>query len=257
MTDLARYNIDLCKGTGLIQESIILLGLYKPGMKHNELAQHVISLNALAKTSDARTKDIVSVAFYKRFVNSNPQVPSWLFSVFNLNIGVQVLSQLFLIYTARANRILFDFILDVYWPLVRRNQRDLDSSVARKFIADTISESDLIKGWSDSTQIRVSSYLISTLVDFRFLDVKRNILPIFLNDFTANYLAHELHFNNLSDNSIVDAKDWALFGYSKVDVINHLERLSFKGHFIFQNSGELIKINWKYKTMEDFLDAFR
>jgi hypothetical protein len=76
-------------------------------------------------------------------------------------------------------------------------------------------------------------------------------------DTTANYLAHELHFRGLSDDDVIEAEDWKLFGYSRLDTIKHLERLSFQGYFILQNSGEIIKINWSYKNMEEFTHAIK
>jgi hypothetical protein len=144
----------------------------------------------------------------------------------------------------------------VYWPEVKKGMFEMDISYSRKFISETIRHTDNIVGWSDSTQKRVASYLISTIVDFKLLDKQRKVKPVFIQDITANYLAHEQHFKGLSDNAIVNSDDWKLFGYSKLDTIKHLERLSFQGHFILQNSGEIVKIDWKYKTMEEFINAF-
>jgi hypothetical protein len=127
--------------------------------------------------------------------------------------------------------------------------------LARQFIGETIKYTNKINGWSEITQKRVASYIISTLVDFRFLDKERNVKPVFLQDITANYLAHELHFKGLSDIALVEADEWKLFGHHKQDVIQHLERISFQGHFIFQNSGEIIKITWHHQNMTDFINA--
>lgn len=251
------YNIELCKGTGLIQETLLLLNLYHFGMTKQEMTKEAIVSNVLVKASDKRIKDIVEIAFYKRYVNDDPSIPVNLQVLVNKSLGLDVITQLFLIYTARVNLILMDFIIHVYWPEVRKGIKDLDFNYSRKFIAETIRQTDLISGWSETTQKRMASYIISTLVDFRFLDKERKEKPVFLHDFTANYLAHELHFKGLSDNAIVEAEEWKLFGYSRFETIKHLERLSFQGHFIFQNSGEIIKINWSYKNMQEFTHAIR
>jgi hypothetical protein len=248
------YNIDLCKGTGLIQETIALLDVYQPTMPQNEMAKLAVESNLLAKASPKRTSDIVKTVFYKRYVNSNSNNAIWLRGILKGNFGLQVISQLFLIYASRANLILSDFILKVYWPCVHRGDLNINSTVAKNFILQTINNTDLIVGWSNTTQSRMAGYIISTLVDFRLLSEKRDVIPFFLHDTVANYLAHELHFSGLSDMAIINAEDWQLFGYSKYDTINHLERLSYKGAFIFQNSGEIVKIGWKYKTMEEFIN---
>lgn len=256
MTD-KQYNIELCKGTGLIQETLLLLNLYHSGMTKHEMTREAIVSNVLVKASDKRIKDIVEISFYKRYVNDDPSTPVNLQVLLTKSLSLDVVAQLFLIYTSRANLILMDFIIKVYWPEVRKGIKDLDFNYSRKYIAETIRQTELISGWSETTQKRVASYIISTLVDFRFLDKERKVKPVFLHDFTANYLAHELHFKGLSDNAVVESEEWKLFGYSRFETIKHLERLSFQGYFILQNSGEIIKINWSYKNMQEFIHAIR
>lgn len=250
-----KYTSDLLKGTGLIQETLLLLNLYTPNMPKDQMTKNAIESNLLVKASNMRIKDIVEIVFYKRYVNEDSSVPINLKIILSHNLSLDLISQLLLIYTSRTNLILKDFIIDVYWPEVKKGVKELDFTYARKFIAELIKQSESIIGWSDSTQRRVASHMISTLVDFRFLDKHRSIKPVFLNDITANYLAHELHFSGFSDNDIVDNEEWKIFGYSKFETIKHLERLSFQGHFIMQNSGEILKINWIYKNMGDFVNA--
>lgn len=252
-----KYNIDLCKGTGLVQESLLLLSLYSFNMSKSETTSKAIESNLLVKASNKRIKDIVEVAFYKRFVNEDPKAPIYLYSALSHNLSLDVIIQLFFIYTSRANQILMDFIQEVYWPEVKKGTHELDFSYSRRFILETIRQSDYIVGWSETTQKRVASYLISALVDFKLLDRHRKVKTVFLHDVSANYLAHELHFKGLSDNAIVNSDDWKLFGYTKFDTTKHLERLSFQGHFILQNSGEIVKIDWMYKTMEEFINAIK
>lgn len=252
-----KYNTDLTSGTGLIQESLLLLSLYTLNMSKSEMTSKAIESNLLVKASNKRIKDIVEVVFYKRFVIEDSKVPIYLNSLISHNLSLDVITQLFFIYTARANQILRDFIQEVYWTEVKKGTNEMDFTHSRRFILDTIRQSDLISGWSESTQKRAASYLISTIVDFKLLDKHRKVKPVFLYDIPANYLAHELHFKGLSDNAIVNSDDWKLFGYSKFDTIKHLERLSFQGHFILQNSGEIIKIDWIYKTMEEFTNAIK
>jgi hypothetical protein len=226
-------------------------------MTKKEMTQKAIESNLLVKASDKRIKDIVEIAFYKRYVNDDPLMPVNMQEMINKSLSLDVLIQLFLIYTSRANLILSDFIIKVYWPEVQKGIKDLDFNYSRKFIEETIRHTDLISSWSETTKKRVASYLISTLVDYRFLDKERKVKPVFLHDLTANYLAHELHFKGLSDNAVVESNEWKLFGYSRLDTTKHLERLSFQGYFILQNSGEIIKINWSYKNMQEFTHAIR
>jgi hypothetical protein len=113
-----QYNIELCKGTGLIQETLLLLNLYHSGMTKHEMTREAIESNVLVKASDKRIKDIVEISFYKRYVNDDPSTPVNLQVLFTKSLSLDVVTQLFLIYTSRANLILMDFIIKVYWPEV-------------------------------------------------------------------------------------------------------------------------------------------
>lgn len=252
-----KYNSDLLKGTGMIQETLQLLRVYQPDMSKDQMTKQAIESNILVKASNMRIKDIVEIIFYKRYVNDSPIAPVYLQTLINNVSKLDVTIQLLLIYTARSSKILNDFILQVFWPEVNRSNKELDPSTAMKFIDNLIRHGELSTNWSDTTKRRVASHIISTLVDFRFLNKDKTVKPIFLLDTTANYLAHELHFRGLSDNAVVESEEWKLFGYSKLDTIKHLERLSFQGYFILQNSGEIIKINWSYKNMEEFTHAIK
>lgn len=252
-----KYNIELSKGTGLVSETLALLTVYNPTQSKSELTENVISSDILVKNSPARIKDIVQIGFYKRYMKDDSTIPMHLKSLYEAHLSIEVLSQIFLIYTVRANPILRDFIKEIYWPSVKNGADKIDFTDSRKFIEDKIKFSDKISGWSESTQKRMASYLIATLVDFRLLAKTRKILPFFMKDITAEYLAHDLHFSGLGDNSLLASPDWETFGYSNFETVSHLERLSFQGAFIFQHSGEMVNIEWNYLTFEEFINGIR
>jgi hypothetical protein len=108
-------------------------------------------------------------------------------------------------------------------------------------------------------RLRVARYLTGTLADFGFLaegrQTAKNLKPLRLLPGTGLYVAHEIHFQGFSDNSILESPDWKLFGLGREDVVREMDRLAANGHFIMQYSGELLRISWRYQTMEDCLDA--
>jgi hypothetical protein len=248
------YNIDLCKGTGMIQETLLLLEKYSPDNSKDGFIKEVYDSNILVKSSEKRIKDIIHNVFYKRFVINDNYVPVYLLKLHRCNVGLDQLIQIMLIYIARSNRIFFDFVTDVYWIKSKENTL-VTSNEAKLFINEAIKDGRIALSWSDGTKKRVASYIVATLMDVKFLDKKYNCIPVFLTDKTANFIAHELHFKGCSDEAIATAEEWKLFGYIRYDVIRHFERLAAQGHFIFQNAGDLIKITWKYNNMEELIDA--
>ena len=51
-----KYNIDLCKGTGLVQESLLLLSIYSLNMIKSDMTNKAIESNLLVKSSNKRIK---------------------------------------------------------------------------------------------------------------------------------------------------------------------------------------------------------
>jgi hypothetical protein len=254
MTTKSLYNIDLCKGTGMFQETLLLLEKYNPEISKDLFTKEVYDSNILVKSSEKRIRDIIHNVFYKRYVINDKHVPVYLLQLLRYNVGLDQLIQIMLIYIAKSNRIFFDFVSDVFWNKSRENAL-VTSNDAKLFINEAIKDGRIVLPWSDGTKKRMASYIIATLMDIKYLDRKNNCIPVFLSDKTANYLVHELHFKGYSDEAIANAEEWKLFGYNRYDVTRHLERLASQGHFIFQNAGDLIKITWNYKNMKELIDA--
>ena len=83
----------------------------------------------------------------------------------------------------------------------------------------------------------------------------KQILPFRASDLTVNYLMHELHFQGYSDMEILHHRDWEIFDLDlRVHWLLVAERISFRGTFIFQFSGEILKIGWNYDNMEEFIE---
>lgn len=250
-----KYNSELLKCTGLIQETIVLIETYEPGMTKNEFCSLVMESNLLSKATNTRIKDIIERAFYRRYVNENKDTVENLKYLRTKYVSNDAFIQLLLVYTGRANAILSDFIKMVYYDAINKGYQFIDTTDPKKFIEEAIKDGRIEKPWSDSTKIKLARHIIATMADFKLLDKNKKILPYHIFDLTVNYLIHELHFSGLSDDQIILANDWSLFGLNTEDILQTIERLSFQGHYIYQHSGELLKISWKYKSMKESIDA--
>jgi hypothetical protein len=115
------------------------------------------------------------------------------------------------------------------------------------------------KNWSDAMKTKMTRYLLSALTDFKLTrDLprgRREIIPYNIQPTTTLYLAHEAHFGGLSDHAVLGHADWKLFDLDRQKVLEELRKVAAEGHFIVQFSGELLRISWKYKTMEECLNG--
>ncbi len=111
--------------------------------------------------------------------------------------------------------------------------------------------------WSDIVMLRVARYLTGCLTDFGLTGDDRQgirpIMPFRIDPLTAVYLVHELHFKGCPDQAILEQPDWSLFGLTPFDTLEELKRTANLGKFIVQSSGDLLRISWTYKCMEDCL----
>jgi hypothetical protein len=250
------YNIDLCKGTGLISESLALFEIYKQNKSKAEMLKGIIDNNLLGKTSEKRISDILEFGLYKRYVSYGAEVPVYLHELRNANISLEKIKQILFIYSCKANPVLLDFVIQVYWKTYYTGNRKFEVAYARKFIADAFKSGVIKNKWSDGTIKRMSSYLISTLKDFNLIDSKNNMLNYTISDIAANYLLHILYFHGFNENQILEAKEWMLFGLKSEDeVLEVLKRLSFTGNFVIQHSGEITRITWNNKSMREFING--
>lgn len=254
VTDKRIYNSNLLKGTGLIQETLVLLEAYNPEESNLEFQKRVVSTGILSKSTDNRAIDIVRNVFWDRYLGYGIEVPFFLKSMRDNYVSIDVITQLFYLYTCRANPILGDFVREVFFPLTSKSFAKLKSSDPKDFINDALVDGRIPKKWSESTITKVSEHIIASLIDFQLIEKDKSILPYRVIDLSASYLLHELHFRGISDNDIWKHKDWELFGLDPIEVIKIIERISFYGSFIFQFSGEILNLSWNNLSMEEFIN---
>jgi hypothetical protein len=253
------YTVALAKGQGMPSETILLLNTWQEGMSAVELKRHVIANGLLPKATNYRTSDLVSRVFAPRYLSNGATAAKNLKHLLLGSFPADRLLQLFLIYTARANLILHDFITIVYWPHYNAGSRVLQRQDALDFMRSARAGGHMPTNWSDAIKIKMTRYLLSALTDFRLTrdlpQGRREIVPYNIQPATTLYLAHEAHFAGQSDHAVLDHADWKLFGLDRQGVLEELRKVADEGHFIVQFSGELLRISWKYKTMEECLDG--
>lgn len=259
MTAVQHYTTNLSKAQGMVTETLELLELWEPGMTVAELKAKVRAMGALGKVTQVRVDDLVGRAFAQRYLIKDGNPARWLRHLVLTKAPRGLLRQLMLIYTARANRILHDFITEVFWLKYPSRASEVTKQDARDFIETAVSRGALQKRWSDSMVERVTRYLLGTLVDFELITSnqfgRRQIRPLSILPETIVFLTYELHFAGTDDQQIVRHPDWGLFGLLPADVIASLEKAATQGHLFVQYSGALVRVEWKYQTMEEMLDA--
>ena len=241
------------KGCALIEETLDLLSVCDENTTKESLEKYVLDTNFLSKYTEQRSQDIVRLIFYPRFMKNNPKVPIWLRTIREKGLMLQHFKQLLLLYIARENAVVYDYIVENLNSLRRNCASKLPKNDALAFIESKVEEG--LAQWGETARIRNARYIKSVLMDFDMINNRDEILHYEINNFTVLYLMHELHFDGLSDSAIWNHDDWKLFGLDKDSTLDHIMQLNIKGGYIAQSTGDLITISWNYQSMEDFING--
>ena len=254
-----KYTSQLGAGLGMISETLELLRLWEPGQTATQLADRAIDIGLFSRTTARRSRNLTIEMFAPRYLTDGGLPAARLKLLMDRGFPYEALVQLFFMQTARAHQIFADFVVDVYWAKYSAGASFLNKENARSFISMALDGGIIQKRWSDRVVDNTSGYLIGCCIDFGLLaegkKTERPIRRFSIRNDVALYLAHDLHFAGFSDMGVVQHHDWRLFGLEVEDVIRLMKSLSHDGHLVIQSSGELVQVSWKYRSMEECLDA--
>lgn len=251
-----KYTTELSKGQGMIQETMAILKIWNPSMSVAELKSLAVKEGVTGRATALRVRDIVGRVFASRYLCEEVKPAQNIKLLLELGVSPNKLNQIFFIYTTRAHDVLHDFISEVYWAKYSAGTTHITRQDALDFLVRAVNNGIITPHWSETIMLKVARYLTGCLTDFQLTGKnqggKREILPFRIYPITTVYLAYSIHFTGLSENAIIEHDDWRLFGLEPMDVRYELERAA-NGHFITQFSGDLVRISWKHKTMEEAL----
>ena len=258
VTNKELYTSRLGAGLGLVQETKTLLNLWSFGMSANQLYQVALESGRFPTVTARRLRNIVLECFAPRYLVDDG-APAAHLKLLSATVSTADLTQLMLVFTSRANPILGDFVRQVYWTRYEGGYARITNEDARAFVERAIDDGLTAKRWSKSMVRNVSGYLTGCCADYGMLErgrrTSRRILPFRISQSVAAYLAYDLHFSGVGDNTLLTHEDWQLFGLAREDVLEEIKRLSLKGLLIVQAAGDVIRISWKQQDMEALCDV--
>lgn len=228
-------------------------------MRTPDLLQTALSSGEFPNITAKRLRNMVSDCFAPRYLVDDAE-PAKLLKNLDGNITSQDQKQLFLLFACRADKILADFIRDVYWVHYAAGSSSVSKDDATEFVEAAVQDGKTTTPWSESTVTRVARYLLGACGDFGMLGPTkggaRSIEHFQPTPFITSFLAHDLHFKGYGDNAVLNHKDWALFGLAPDDVRAELKKLALRGELILQSAGGVVQIAWKNKNIEELAIGF-
>jgi hypothetical protein len=251
------YDSNLAMGLGLLRETKALLSLWTPPMEGQTLYEEALACGLFPGMTAYRLRNLVVRCFAGRYLTGNPVPAEFIKHALGL-LKAPELTQLFFLYTCRANPILHDFVREAFWLSYAAGVKSMSKQVPEEFIRRAIDDGKTPSRWAEGQIERVGRYLSGCCSDFGLLGSPtkdgRPIRSVRLEQSTVACLAYELHFRGIGDNGLLTHEDWQLFGLAREDVLEEIKRLSLRGLLIVQAAGDAIRISWKYSDMEALCD---
>ncbi len=258
-TQTARYTIAVCKGSAFLEETKVLLRAWHPGESTTEFRDRVLRQDLLGKMTAYRASDIVRRVFAWRFLRPDSRPAILLKRLLGHGHVGQIFSDLCLLYAARNDDLIRDAVTHLYWPGVSDGRLTLSPAYVVEFLRQADRDGHIPEPWSEQVKVRVARGILKAMTDFGLLREvargKRELVHFRPADQTIVYLAYDIHFTGSTDASLVKNRDWALFGLGARDVTSALDRLSGEGWWLAQVAGSLVRVTWKYASMEEVVDA--
>lgn len=257
MATAPRYRIMLQAGCGIVQESRLILGTWKPGMDVGELCIRLRDQGAFPNLASRSLENLVKRGFAPRYLVENERPALTLKSLLPV-VSNADWTQLAFLYSARAVRLLGDFVREIYWPHYAAGNHSVSLVESRDFVRRAANEVSRERPWSEGIIARNGGDLLKSLGDFGLAEVNRTpsrrILPYSIRVTTVALLAYDLHLRGIGDNSLASHEDWGLFGLNEADVREEMKALARRDLLMIQSAGEIVRISWRYSTWEGLLN---
>jgi hypothetical protein len=243
-----KYTIAICKGAALLGETRTLLNHWIPGEPIDSFAKRVQEQGILGNATAYRTRDIVRRVFCPRFLKPTDEPARILKAILDSGLRFSAFCELLLVFAARKDPLIYDFVVREFWPSVKRGRLYLDVESALSFISEAVFDGRIEDAWSEQVSKKVSRGILGFLRDIGFLrDVqrrRREVIDYRVTDEGILILARELHEAGFHNTALCAHEDWRLFGLSEADLLGRMELLGDSSGLLLQRAGSVVEINW-------------
>ncbi len=261
MADGARYTIAICKGAALLGETRALLGHWGIGEPAEAFAQRVEREGLLGKATAYRVRDIVRRVFVPRYLKPDGRPARIMKAVLGFNLRPSVFNELVLLYSARKDFLLREFVVREFWPSVRRGKLFLDVSDVLSFFSEAITDGKIEKPWSEQVSKKVARGLLGFLREIDFIREpargRRELVDYRLSDEGMVIMARILQEEGFSDSGVVSHPDWALFGLERRTLLSRLHLIGEEKGVLVQQAGSVVSLNWVVTSTEELVSMLR
>lgn len=133
----------------------------------------------------------------------------------------------------------YDIVTEIIWGQWHDKKTALELQTVEDYIVSRENEISAIKQWSETTVRKCAQSILSSLRDFGILKgkVNKSIQRPSVSLESAYHLLCILMAEGYEGKALITAKDWRLFLWNEIDVIEALNKMSMHQWIRFERSG--------------------
>jgi len=129
----ASYKIMLQAGCGIVPETRVILNAWAPGLSVAELCRRLLEQGAFPNLASRTMQNLVKEGFAPRYLVDGAR-PALALKALSPVISNSDWTQLAYLYTARAVRLLGDYVREIYWPRYSAGNNTMTIVESREFV---------------------------------------------------------------------------------------------------------------------------
>lgn len=258
--DTKKYSLsNFTKSSGLLADMNLLLAHWDESKTVEENFGEAIRRNLFGKATRNRVAILLRI-FHRRYLPTNGTARA--FRVFvGSHLPSEVTDRVVYYYTALAEPVLYDFVVEYLFPLFLRGEQMVTTNHALEFLRE-VSDAGKTEGkWeSQATRRRAAQGLLSTLRDLGVLSGAKGsphkiLAPKHLHVLAFAYIAFHIKRTELSGEKLIHHLHWRLFFLQTLDVERYFAEASAEKLLTYQAAGSIIRIEFPTTDFEEYVNA--
>jgi hypothetical protein len=247
-----QYTSKIIKAGALISDTKTLLSHWFSDDSVDENVERLQRDNVFGKASRSRVEDILAI-FKQRYL-ADELVTKSLVTLAKGKIASVALDRILYFFSARADRLLYDIVLELLVPLSQDGVVEVGVPEVQRTLAKWVQEGKSKAKWSEPTMTRISQGLLSALRDFGVLagSANKKITSVFVPIEAFAYIAFFLKQHQPSGAKLIEHPDWKLFFLTRDTV----ERFLFEAHqrelLEYHVAGSVTRLTFPAESLEEY-----
>jgi hypothetical protein len=255
-----KYSVSsLTKSSGLLADMNLLFANWDESKSVEENFHAAIRRNLFGKATRNRVSVILRI-FNRRYLPTNGTARAFRIFV-GSSLPAEVTDRVVYYYTALAEPVLYDFVVEYLYPLFLRGEQTVTTNHALEFLRQKTGAGKTEGKWeSDVTRRRAAQGLLSTLRDLGVLtglkgSLHKTLSPKHLHVLAFAYIAFHIKRTEPSGERLVHHPHWRLFFLRTGDVERYFAEADAEKLLSYQAAGSIIRIEFPTTDFEEYVNA--